>query len=233
MAGRLVVGAGDGPHIVAAQRAAHVYLLAVDDVLITVPLGGHLGVCKVRSRFGFGEQLPGADFAPEDGRQEGLFLLVSPPYHDGGPAQPSSRVVVRRNRETVGVNFLFNHHSVIEGEAAAAVLFGGRGPQPALLTQLTPQASAQLVLLFRYVDRVRWMSDIGRYVLREPHTYFLPEVFLFRGVGRFEVHGLPPIERAISFQRSATSHQPPATSQVWIMPETDRGNKPIPQPYQS
>ena len=73
------VGDGDGPHEVAAVVAADEYLLAVQDVLVAVADGLGLHVGEVGAGLGLGEELPGAYATGEDGREEGLLLLLRAP----------------------------------------------------------------------------------------------------------------------------------------------------------
>ena len=73
------VGDRDGPHEIAAVVAADEYLLAVQDVFVSVADGLGLHVGQVGAGLGFGEKLPGADAPGEDGREEGLLLLLGAP----------------------------------------------------------------------------------------------------------------------------------------------------------
>ena len=200
----LRVGAGNRPHIVGAVRAAHINFLPVDDIVIAVPPRRRLGVSQVGTRLRFGQQLPGADLAPENLRQKLLLLFLRTPHQNGIAPQPSPGIVVRRQRQVVPVNFLLQHHGVVHRQPAAAVLLRRGGPQPALLPQPAPQLPAQLVLLIGKIRRIGRMLNPPGDVLHQPSLHLRAKGFLLRRIARFKVHnnapgkppGRPPAPRA-------------------------------------
>ena len=56
--------------------------------------------------------------------QKFLLLLLGAPDEDGISAKASARVVIRRQRQVVVVDLLFEHDGVVDGQAAAAVFLG-------------------------------------------------------------------------------------------------------------
>ena len=187
----LRVGAGDGPHIVGAVGAAHIDLLAVDDVIVAVAPGRGLGVGQVGAGLRLGEQLPGADFAPENLGQKFLLLLLRTPDQDGVATETAAGVVVRWQREVVAVDLFLQHHRVVNGQTAAAVFLRRRGPQPAFLAQPPAQIPAQLVLLVGQVNGVGGMLNAGGDILPQPLLHLGAKCFLLGGITGFKVHGTP------------------------------------------
>ena len=171
--------------------AADVHLLAVDDVIVAVAPGGGLGVGQIGAGFRLGEELPGANFTLENLGQEFLLLLLGTPHKDGISPQASAGVVVRWERQVVAVDLLFQHHGVIDGQAAAAVFLGRSGPQPTLFPQLAAQIAAQLVLLVGEVYGVGRVFNAGGDVFVEPFLHLGAECLLLSGITGFKVHDDP------------------------------------------
>ena len=192
------VGYRDGPHVVAAVVAADEYLLPIEDVFIAVADGLGLDVGQVRPGLRLGQQLPCADAAREDGRQEGLLLLLGTPDEDGIAAEASTGIVVGRERQAEGVDLLLDDHGAIHLESAAAVLGGRGGPEPPLVAQLAAQLAAELILLPGQVRRVGGVLDTARDVLIQPGVDLAAEFFLLRGVTRFKIHGASGFSRCRS-----------------------------------
>ena len=172
--------------------AAHEYLLPVDDVVVALPIGRRLDIGQVRPGLRLRQQLPCADFALEDGRQELLFLLVAAPNHDGRATESAPRIVIRRDSQANGVHLLVDHHGMVKGETAPAVLRRSSGPQPALGAHPPAQFPALLILLRGDIGGVRWMQDAVGHVVFQPPPDLLAKLFLLRRVTRFKIHGFPP-----------------------------------------
>ena len=184
----LRVGYGNRPHIVGAVGAADIDFLAVQHEFVAVAEGRRLHIGQIGAGLRFGKQLPGTHLPGEDGRQEVAFLRRVAPDQDGVAAQPPAGVVVGRQGQAVGVDFLFDDHGVVDVEAAAAVFGRGGGPEPAALPQAAAQVAPPLVLLPGEVGRVGGMLQARRHVVGQPRLDLAAEFFLFRGVAGFEIH---------------------------------------------
>ena len=179
----------DGPHVVAAVVAADEYLLAVENVLVAVADGLGLHVGQVGPGLWFGEELPGPNSPSEDGRQEGLLLLLGAPDEDGVAAKAPAGVIVGREGQAEGVDLLLDDHGAVNVEAAATVFGGCRGPEPAIVAQLAAEVATQLVLVPGEVGGVGGVFHPIRDMLLQPGADLAAELFLFGGVTRFKVHG--------------------------------------------
>src|SRR5947208_7114858 len=103
----LRVRADDHPDPVGAVVAADEDLLALDHVLVAVAhRGRHSHTGQIGAGAGLGQELPRADLAAIDRRQEPLALLLRAPDEDRGRAEPAAAVVIRRQREVEAIDLL-------------------------------------------------------------------------------------------------------------------------------
>src|SRR5712691_8791052 len=105
-------------------------LLAIDDVGVAVADRPCLHPGQIGSGIGLAEQLPGTPLATEDRCQKSLLLLLRAPYENACPAETTTRIVVRRQVQTIAVEFFFENHDKINAQVATPILLGIRGVEP-------------------------------------------------------------------------------------------------------
>ncbi len=180
------------PAAVGSMMRANIDLLAVEDIDIAVTDRGHLDARQVGPGGGFRQQLPTADFASIDRRQESLFLLVCAPDADTGAAHLAAAVIIGRQAEAEAGGFLLQHDDLIQAETAAAILLFARRVEPALGAQAAAELSAHAVDGLRFLETAWASGDPVRHVRGEPGSDFVAELFLRLGVFEFEFHGFVP-----------------------------------------
>ena len=96
----------------------------------------------------------------------------------------TATVVDGRKRQVVTIEFFCDHDRPIDGQAAAAVLDGCGGEEPAAVAEVACQLAEALVVLRGIAEQVRDIRDVRA----EPCAHFGAERFLLGGIGWFEVH---------------------------------------------
>ena len=81
---------------------------------------------------------------------------------------------------------------MVAGQAAAAVLRGMRGVQPALGRQLSVLLPPEQVLLLGEVSSVYGLLHLLRNVLIQPGPNLLTKRLLLRCIGQCKIHWSPP-----------------------------------------
>ena len=139
----------NGPHHLAAVQTAHIDLLAIDDVRITIAHRPRLHPSQVGPGVGLAEELPRAPLPSKNGRQKLLLLLLGTPHKNTCPAQTAAGIVVWWQVQTIAIELFFEDHDKIDTEVSAPICFGIRRVEPAFRAKPAAQFTQFLVLCER------------------------------------------------------------------------------------
>ena len=170
------VGADERPEIIRRQMMADQNFLPVDDVVLAVAYRFGLAVGHVAAALRLGQHLPDGKLAARHRRQEFHLLFLRAELHQRRRHQTRQSVKDRTERQTVAVDFGFEHELMIESQTGAAVFHWIRRKQPALLTQFSGQRAAKTVFLIvlprRPIARPAQMLA-ALHVFRQPGAHLL------------------------------------------------------------
>ena len=181
---RICVRARQQHHSLRAVRAGRPDLLAVDDVVVAVLHRARLQRRQVGPGPRLAETLAPEVVAGQDARQVLALLLLRPVDDDRRPGEPDRQEV--RPRRRGARHLLVKDELLHHREPGAAVRLRPRGRHPAALRQRPQPVALPLVLADTDAeDRVVGRSQIGRQLIPEEVSYFLPERGILGAVSKF------------------------------------------------
>jgi hypothetical protein len=130
-------------------QTAHIELLAIDDVRVTIADRPGLHPSQVGPGVGLAEELPRPPLPSENGWQKLLLLLLRAPHKNTCPAKTTAGIVIWWQVQTIAVELFFENHDKIDAEVSAPICFGICRVEPAFHTKPAAQFTQFLVLFER------------------------------------------------------------------------------------
>src|SRR5262249_12400272 len=128
----LVGGCDDNrPHHLAAVQTAHIDLLAIDDIRITIADPPGLHPSQVRPGIRLAQELPRPPLSSENRQQKLLLLFLRTPHKNTCSAETAAGIVVWWQVQTIAIELFFEDHDKIDAEVSAPIFLRIRRVEPA------------------------------------------------------------------------------------------------------
>src|SRR5262249_40366535 len=128
----LVGGCDDNrPHHLAAGRTAHIDLLAIDGIRITLADRPGLHPSQVRPGVWPASELPPPPPSSENPQPQLALLFLRTPHKNTCSAETAAGIVVWWQVQTIAIELFFEDHDKIDAEVSAPIFLRIRRVEPA------------------------------------------------------------------------------------------------------